>query len=67
MDGGATAQILTLPRQVVITDQTPPDSSRWHLHLVVNSKLGRDFYLVKPRTIPIPRAGILPGSAEFTF
>lgn len=53
VDGGATAQILALPTQVVITDQRPPDSSRLHLYLVVNSKLGGDFHLAKPRTLPI--------------
>jgi hypothetical protein len=53
VDGGATAQILTVPPQVIIEDRTPPDPGRVHLYLVANSKLGGDFHIVQPRTIPI--------------
>jgi hypothetical protein len=57
VDGGATAQILTVPNQVVIDDRLPPTPNRLHVYLIVNSKLGGDFHIVEPRTIPILSQG----------
>lgn len=55
VDGGTTAQFLSVPRQLVVDDASPPDSGRLTLYLLVNGRLGDDFQLVKPRTIPILR------------
>jgi hypothetical protein len=60
VDGGATAQILTVPNQAVIDDRAPPPGiapGRIRIYLVVNSKLGGDFHIVEPHTIPILSQG----------
>jgi len=58
VDGGATAQILTVPNQVVIDDRLPAATpNRLRVYLIVNSKLGGDFHVVEPRTIPILSQG----------
>jgi hypothetical protein len=55
VDGGATAQIFAAPNQAVIDDRRPIPGppGRIKIYLVVNSKLGGDFHIVEPRTIPI--------------
>lgn len=55
VDGGTTAQFLSVPRQLVVDDAPAPDSGRLTLYLLVNGRLGGDFRLVKPKTIPILR------------
>lgn len=55
VDGGTSAQFLSVPRQLVIDDAPAPDSTRLTLYLLVNNRLGGDFKLVKPKTIPILR------------
>lgn len=53
VDGGTTAQFLSVPRQLVVENADAPDSGRLTLYLVINNRLGGDFQLVKPRTVSI--------------
>jgi predicted acylesterase/phospholipase RssA len=53
VDGGTTAQILTLPNAAIVAGQAPTLVSRLHLYVIVNNKLNSEFHLVSPKTIPI--------------
>ena len=53
VDGGTTAQFLSVPRHLVVENADAPDSGRLTLYLVINNRLGGDFQLVKPRTVSI--------------
>lgn len=53
VDGGTTAQFLSVPRQLILTDGAPPDAGRLTLYLIVNNRLGGDFRIVDPKTLPI--------------
>lgn len=53
VDGGTIAQVLSVPRQLIVSDADAPDSGRLSLYLLVNSRLGGDFHIVTPRTVPI--------------
>jgi predicted acylesterase/phospholipase RssA len=53
VDGGTTAQILTLPNAAIVGGQTSTIASRLHLYVIVNNKLNGEFHLVTPKTIPI--------------
>jgi len=58
VDGGTTAQILTLPDQAIIAGQLPSALSQLHIYMIVNNKLNGEFKLVKPRTVPIASQAI---------
>ncbi len=53
VDGGTTAQILTLPNAAIVAGRAVPLAPRLHLYLIVNNKLNGAFHLVSPKTIPI--------------
>lgn len=53
VDGGTTAQILTLPNAAIVSGQTPAIARQLHLYVIVNNKLNGEFHLVSPKTIPI--------------
>ena len=53
VDGGTTAQFLGVPRQLVVENADAPDSGRLTLYLVINNRLGGDFRIVTPKTVPI--------------
>jgi hypothetical protein len=58
VDGGTTAQILSLPDEA-ITGGGPATAARsLHIYMIVNNKLNGEFRLVKPRTIPIASQSI---------
>lgn len=58
VDGGTTAQILTLPDQAIVAGQLPTALGHLHLYMIVNNKLNGEFHLVKPRTVPIASQAI---------
>ena len=58
VDGGTTAQILTLPDQAIVAGQLPSALNRLHLYMIVNNKLNGEFHLVRPRTVPIASQAI---------
>jgi hypothetical protein len=53
VDGGTTAQILTLPADAITTDKVPAAARPRHIYMIVNNKLNGEFHLVTPRTVPI--------------
>lgn len=53
VDGGTTAQILTLPDESLTGDRPPTGARPLHLYIIVNNKLNSEFHLVTPKTIPI--------------
>ena len=53
VDGGTTAQILTLPDEALTGDRPATGVRPLHIYMVVNNKLNGEFHLVTPRTIPI--------------
>lgn len=57
VDGGTTAQILTLPDEAITGDR-PPTGRPLHIYMIVNNKLNGEFHLVTPRTIPIASQSI---------
>ncbi len=58
VDGGTTAQILTLPDQAIVAGKLPTALSQLHIYMIVNNKLNGEFHLVKPRTVPIASQAI---------
>ena len=58
VDGGTTAQILTLPDEAIVTDRIPAAARPLHIYMIVNNKLNGEFHLVKPRTVPIASQAI---------
>ncbi|WP_298194179.1 patatin-like phospholipase family protein [Novosphingobium sp.] len=58
VDGGTTAQILTLPDEAIVTGQVPAAARPLHMYMIVNNKLNGEFKLVKPRTVPIASQAI---------
>jgi hypothetical protein len=58
VDGGTTAQILTLPDQELVAGQLPSALNRLHIYMIVNNKLNGEFHLVRPRTVPIASQAI---------
>jgi hypothetical protein len=62
VDGGTTAQIFSLPDEVITgasTDLRPAAGARpLHIYMIVNNKLNGEFGLVKPKTIPIASRSI---------
>ncbi len=57
VDGGTTAQILTLPDEAITGDR-PAGARPLHIYMIVNNKLNGEFKLVNPRTIPIASRSI---------
>lgn len=53
VDGGTTAQILTLPDGALTGDRPPASAAPGRIFLIVNNKLNGEFHLVEPKTIPI--------------
>jgi hypothetical protein len=58
VDGGTTAQILTLPDAAIVAGTVPAAARPLHIYLIVNNKLNGEFKLVKPRTVPIASKAI---------
>ncbi len=58
VDGGTTAQILTLPDAAIVADRVPTAARPLHIYMIVNNKLNGEFHLVKPRTVPIAAQAI---------
>jgi hypothetical protein len=58
VDGGTTAQILTLPDEAIVADRVPTAARPLHIYMIVNNKLNGEFKLVKPRTVPIASQAI---------
>ncbi len=58
VDGSTTAQMLTLPDEVITGDLPAAGPRPLHLYLIVNNKLNGEFRLVRPRTIPIASRSI---------
>ena len=58
VDGGTTAQILTLPDQAIVAGKLPSGLSQLRIYMIVNNKLNGEFHLVKPRTVPIASQAI---------
>jgi hypothetical protein len=58
VDGGTTAQILTLPDEAIVADRVPTTARPLHIYMIVNNKLNGEFRLVKPRTVPIASQAI---------
>jgi hypothetical protein len=58
VDGGTTAQILSLPDEAITGDRPPPGARPLHMYMIVNNKLNGEFRLVNPRTIPIASQSI---------
>ncbi len=58
VDGGTTAQILTLPDDAIVADRVPNAARPLHIYMIVNNKLNGEFHLVKPRTVPIASQAI---------
>lgn len=52
-DGGTTAGILAIPPHLAVSDVPIDDAARMHVYLLMNSRLGGDFQMVKPRLVPI--------------
>lgn len=55
VDGGTTAQILTLPDELLTGNRPASGLRPLHIYVLVNSKLNGEFHLVTPRTIPIAK------------
>jgi len=53
VDGGTTAQILTLPDEAITGDRPATGPRPLHIYVIVNNKLNGEFHLVTPKTIPI--------------
>lgn len=53
VDGGTTAQILTLPDDALTSDNPGSAARPRHIYMIVNGKLNGEFHLVTPTTIPI--------------
>lgn len=58
VDGGTTAQILTLPDEAITGDRPATGARPLHIYLIVNNKLNGEFHLVNPKTIPIASQSI---------
>ncbi len=58
VDGGTTAQILTLPDEAIVAGAVPAAARPLHIYMIVNNKLNGEFKLVKPRTVPIASQAI---------
>lgn len=58
VDGGTTAQILTLPDEAIVAGAIPAAARPMHIYMIVNNKLNGEFKLVKPRTVPIASQAI---------
>ena len=58
VDGGTTAQVLTLPDEAIVADRVPTAAKPLHIYMIVNNKLNGEFHLVKPRTVPIASQAI---------
>lgn len=58
VDGGTTAQILTLPDEAITGDRPATGVRPLHIYVIVNNKLNGEFHLVKPKTIPIASQAI---------
>lgn len=58
VDGGTTAQILTLPDEAIVAGAVPAAARPMHIYMIVNNKLNGEFKLVKPRTVPIASKAI---------
>lgn len=58
VDGGTTAQILTMPNEAITGDWPVAGTRRLQIYLIVNNKLNGEFKLVNPRTIPIASKSI---------
>ena len=58
VDGSTTAQMLTLPDEVITGDLPAAGSRPLHIYLIVNNKLNGEFRLVNPKTIPIASRSI---------
>ena len=58
VDGGTTAQVLTLPDAAIVADAVPNAAKPLHIYMIVNNKLNGEFKLVKPRTVPIASQAI---------
>jgi hypothetical protein len=53
VDGGTTAQALTVPGALVAADAPAPDSGRLSLYLLVDDRLGGDFHFIHAKLGPI--------------
>lgn len=53
VDGGITANVLVLPEALLTTNRPLPPSLRPKFYVILNGKLGPNFDLVKPSTLPI--------------
>jgi patatin-like phospholipase/acyl hydrolase len=58
VDGGTTAQILTLPDAAIVSGKLPSALDQLHIYMIVNNKLNGEFKLVRPRTVPIASQAI---------
>lgn len=58
VDGGTTAQILTLPDDAITGDRPAAGPRPLHIYMIVNNKLNGEFRMVNPRTIPIASRSI---------
>jgi hypothetical protein len=58
VDGGTTAQILTLPDEAITGDRPAIGVRQLRIYVIVNNKLNGEFHLVNPKTIPIASQAI---------
>ena len=58
VDGGTTAQILTLPDEAITGDRLAAGTRPLRIYMIVNNKLNGEFKLVNPKTIPIASRSI---------
>ena len=58
VDGGTTAQIFSLPDEVITGNRPAAGARPLHIYMIVNNKLNGEFRLVKPKTIPIASRSI---------
>lgn len=58
VDGGTTAQILTLPDETLTGGRLTRNAKSDHIYMIVNNKLNGEFHLVTPKTIPIALTSI---------
>jgi hypothetical protein len=58
VDGSTTAQMLTLPDEVISGDRPATGARPLHIYLIVNNKLNGEFRMVNPKTIPIASRSI---------
>lgn len=72
VDGGTSAQILTLPDEAITRD--PTGTRPLHIYVIVNNKLNGEFHLVTPKTISIASQSItlnlrgsLAGSVNLSY